>query len=139
MIDDHTFGNHNSKRSLLEVDELIKVTEAANGNAIGEENAIIRPSGSRTSFKQVSKAEEDIAPSNSTANEDNASVANLMPNASTAIQSSLTNMQKQDSQQQTPSVLIDVSLGASSGMPSTNNGKVSARARGIRSDCRNAP
>ena len=96
MIDDHTFGNQNSKRSLFDQDEMMRVTEAANGNAVGEENPIIRPSGSRTSFK---KADEDVAHSNSTANEDNASVANLMPNSSTAIQSSFTksNMQKQES------------------------------------------
>ena len=55
MIEDHTFGNHGSKRSLFEADgELImKVTEAANGHAIGQENAIIRPSGSRTSLAKV--------------------------------------------------------------------------------------
>ena len=33
--EDHTFGNANSKRSILEQEELFKVTEAGNGQAIG--------------------------------------------------------------------------------------------------------
>ena len=110
MIDEHTFGNHNSKDELL-----MKVTEAANGHAIGQENEIIRPSGSRTSIKQQQKEEENVAPSNSTANDDAASgnnkgtvdnseaqrfdylYNNNLPNSSTAIQSSFTNAPKQDS------------------------------------------
>ena len=110
MIDEHTFGNHNSKDELL-----MKVTEAANGHAIGQENEIIRPSGSRTSIKQQQKEDENVAPSNSTANDDAASgnnkgtvdnseaqrfdylYNNNLPNSSTAIQSSFTNAPKQDS------------------------------------------
>ena len=51
-IEDQTFGNANSKRSFFENEELFKLNnEAVNGNAVGQENAIIRPSGSKTSFK----------------------------------------------------------------------------------------
>jgi len=109
-IDEQTFGNKNSKRSLLEPDKFIKITEAVYGNAVGQENAIIRPSGSKVSLKQV----EDVAPSSS-ANEDGASATNtnVAPNSSTAIQSSIMGTQKQDSQQQANSVLMDVSVGVS--------------------------
>jgi len=101
MLEDQTFGNQGSKRSLLDNDEiLMKITEAGIGNAIGEENAIIRPSGSHTSLKQQ-KEDENVAPSNSTVNDDAASANNLLPLSSTAIQSSFTNAPKQDSQQQT--------------------------------------
>lgn len=51
MNDDHTFGNQNSKRSFFDNEELFKNIEAGNGNAVGQENAIIRPSGSRVSIK----------------------------------------------------------------------------------------
>ena len=70
-VDEHTFGHQTSKKSLLEPEELIKVTEAGNGNAVGEENPIIRPSGSKASLKQA----EDVAPSSS-ANEDGVSATN---------------------------------------------------------------
>ena len=88
----------------------MKIGEAGNGNAIGEENPIIRPSGSKTSLKQA----EDVAPSSS-ANEDTGSQTNQLPNSSTAIQSSFTGggAQKLDSNQQTHSVSIDVSMGVS--------------------------
>ena len=71
---------------------MFKVTEAGIGNAIASENPIIRPSGSKSSFKQ----HEDIAPSSS-ANEDLGSAANQIPNKSTAMQSSFTGPNKQDS------------------------------------------
>ena len=77
-IDDHTFG-HNSKRSLVEADDLFRQLEAGNGNAVGQENAIIRPSGSKASIKQV----EDVAPSSGT--EDIISGNNHIPNSSTAL------------------------------------------------------
>ena len=83
-IDEQTFGNQNSKRSIFEHEELFKITEH-----VGQENPIVRPSGSKASLKQV----EDVAPSSAT-NEDR----DMMPNSSTAPQSSFTGPIKQDSQ-----------------------------------------
>ena len=96
--EDHTFGNQNSKRSILEQEDLFKVTEAGNGNAIGQENAIIRPSGSKVSLHNQ-KQSEDVGPGSSNNGEDMVTGSNQMPNSSTAIASSFTagGANKQDS------------------------------------------
>ena len=64
----------------MEADDLFRQLEAGNGNAVGQENAIIRPSGSKASLKQV----EDVAPSSS-ATVDIISGTNQIPNSSTAL------------------------------------------------------
>ena len=46
MVNEHTFGNRDgSRKSLFEHDTMLKINEA-----VGQENMIIRPSGSKQSL-----------------------------------------------------------------------------------------
>lgn len=94
-IDDHTFGNQNSKRDLADAEDAQKgaVSEAGFGRAVGQENTIIRPSGSKSSLKQE---KEDQSPSQ--VGQDDLGSA-TMAHANTGIQSDFTGQLKVDSQQ----------------------------------------